>query len=267
LAGDVACARRLLRTWPVRQVVVTRGQAGAVLVQDADSPALVVPAEPTADVDACGAGDSFAVAAALSLGTGKTPAEAVVSAVRAAARYVARGGPTGLPDTIHPGAARKGSGRVDPGADHAMTLARQVRECGDLVVATGGCFDLLHVGHVALLDNARRLGGCLVVCLNSDASVARLKGPGRPLIPQQERAAMLLALTSVDAVMIFDDDTPHQALAMLRPDIYVKGGDYGLGTLPERSLVESWGAQVVLLPYLPGRSTTSLIDAAVQTTA
>jgi D-beta-D-heptose 7-phosphate kinase/D-beta-D-heptose 1-phosphate adenosyltransferase len=129
-------------------------------------------------------------------------------------------------------------------------------------VATGGCFDLLHAGHVATLQAARRLGDCLVVCLNSDAGVRRLKGEDRPVVPQADRVRLLEALGCVDAVVVFDEPTPEAVLAWLRPDVWVKGGDYADGgpALPEAELVRRWGGQTVIVPYLDGRSTTSLIS-------
>jgi rfaE bifunctional protein nucleotidyltransferase chain/domain len=127
-------------------------------------------------------------------------------------------------------------------------------------VATGGCFDLLHAGHISVLQAARALGDCLVVCLNGDASVRRLKGPDRPLVPQQDRAALLAALSCVDAVTIFEDDTPERVLEELRPDIWAKGGDYSDSELPEAAVLERWGGRAVILPFLDGRSTTKLIE-------
>ena len=127
------------------------------------------------------------------------------------------------------------------------------------MVATGGCFDLLHAGHVAVLQQARALGDCLVVLLNSDDSVRRLKGPTRPLQSQADRADVLRALGCVDAVLVFDEDTPAEALAALRPDVFAKGGDYALTSIPEADVVAGWGGQAVVLPYLAGRSTTHLI--------
>ena len=128
-------------------------------------------------------------------------------------------------------------------------------------MATGGCFDLLHAGHARTLAAARALGDCLIVCLNSDASVRRLKGASRPIINQQDRAELLLALECVDAVLVFDEDTPENCLNMLRPDIWVKGGDYNVRQLPETALVESWGGRCLTVPYHPARSTTHLADA------
>jgi len=130
-------------------------------------------------------------------------------------------------------------------------------------VATGGCFGVLPRGDVRLVKQARALGDCLVVCLNDDAGVRRLKGAPRPLVPVADRAAVLAGLASVDTVVVFAEDTPEQALRRLRPDVWVKGGDYAVADLPERAVVESWGGRVVLLPYLDGRSTTRLIDSMV----
>jgi rfaE bifunctional protein nucleotidyltransferase chain/domain len=126
------------------------------------------------------------------------------------------------------------------------------------VVATGGCFDLLHAGHIHTLAAARSLGDYLVVLLNSDESVRRLKGDDRPFQSQSDRAMVLGSLRDVDEVVVFDEDTPERALSRLRPDVWVKGGDYASVDLPEASLVRSWGGEVLTVPYLPGRSTTNL---------
>ncbi|NED57670.1 D-glycero-beta-D-manno-heptose 1-phosphate adenylyltransferase, partial [Micromonospora aurantiaca] len=177
-------------------------------------------------------------------------------AVEAASAYVAAGGAAGLRREHEP-APR------DP-ARAAEDLIAGVRADGGTVVAAGGCFDILHAGHLSTLRAARRLGDCLVVCLNSDASVRGLKGPERPVNPAEDRARLLAALDCVDAVVVFDEPTPHQVLARLRPDVWVKGGDYGDVELPEAELVRRWGGRVVTVPYLSGRSTTGTISAARQ---
>ena len=128
------------------------------------------------------------------------------------------------------------------------------------MVATGGCFDLLHAGHVETLMAARALGDCLVVCLNSDASVRRLKGPGRPVVSQVDRAALLSAMACVDAVAVFDEDTPETVLDRLRPDVWAKGGDYAGAELPEAAVLARWGGRAVVLPFLPDHSTSRLIE-------
>jgi D-beta-D-heptose 7-phosphate kinase/D-beta-D-heptose 1-phosphate adenosyltransferase len=128
------------------------------------------------------------------------------------------------------------------------------------VVFTNGCFDLLHPGHVAYLDEARRMGDHLVVGVNTDASVRRLKGGSRPLVSQDDRALVLAALASVDAVTLFDEDTPLELLRELVPDVLVKGGDYDVGAIVGRDVVEAAGGEVTVLPYLPGYSTTTLLE-------
>jgi len=130
------------------------------------------------------------------------------------------------------------------------------------LAVTNGCFDLLHLGHVTYLEAARNLGDLLLVGLTSDAEVQRLKGPGRPLNSEQDRAALLAALQSVDAVCIFRDQDARNFLSLAQPDIYVKGGDYTLETInqDERRFLEQRGTRIVLLPGVPGKSTTGLLE-------
>jgi rfaE bifunctional protein nucleotidyltransferase chain/domain len=139
-------------------------------------------------------------------------------------------------------------------------VARFGRPRPDRVVFTNGCFDLLHPGHVAYLDEARRLGDRLVIGVNTDASVRRLKGATRPLVPQHDRALVLAGLASVDAVTLFDEDTPLELLCELLPDVLVKGGDYDLDGIVGRDVVEAAGGEVRVIPFLPGYSTTSLLE-------
>jgi rfaE bifunctional protein nucleotidyltransferase chain/domain len=128
------------------------------------------------------------------------------------------------------------------------------------LVTTNGVFDVLHAGHVEYLERARNLGDLLVVALNTDASVRRLKGAGRPVNPLEDRAIVVGALRCVDAVVAFDEDTPEQLLTELRPQVHVKGGDYRAEDLPETRIVEANGGQVVVLPFLEGRSATSILQ-------
>lgn len=132
---------------------------------------------------------------------------------------------------------------------------------GSTVVLTNGCFDLLHVGHVRYLQQARALGR-LIVAVNSDASTRALKGPSRPIVPERERAELLSALRCVDLVTIFDDSTAEVILELLRPDVYVKGADYGPGgrALPEARVAERIGARVELIPLVEDRSTSALVE-------
>ncbi|HEU5369376.1 MAG TPA: D-glycero-beta-D-manno-heptose 1-phosphate adenylyltransferase [Ktedonobacterales bacterium] len=153
---------------------------------------------------------------------------------------------------------------------------RERQAAGEIVVLTNGCFDLLHLGHVRYLQAARALGDCLVVGINSDASTRRLKGEGRPLVPQDERAEVLAALACVDHVTIFEEATAVALVEALRPDVYVKGGDYApegaadqnaavdYARLPEAAPVLAYGGRVRLIPYLPDHSTTALIERILQ---
>ena len=125
---------------------------------------------------------------------------------------------------------------------------------------TNGCFDLLHPGHVRYLEEVRALGDFLVVGLNSDASVVRLKGPSRPLQSEEARAMILCGLRSVDAVVRFDEDTPWELIQALQPDILAKGGDYTVDTVVGRDVVEARGGRVVLIPFLPGHSSSTIVD-------
>jgi rfaE bifunctional protein nucleotidyltransferase chain/domain len=252
--ADVAAALR--QQWQAQAVTVTCGSAGAWLATGEVAP-LYVPAPQVAAGDPCGAGDRFAAGAVAAVLDGAVPSEAVGYAVAQATAWVGAGGAAALAAQAAAGTpvTRGPVERLRPG----------MRDRGNpraTLVATGGCFDILHAGHVATLEAARRLGDRLVVLLNSDDSVRRLKGPGRPVQPASDRERVLRGLACVDVVVVFDEDDPRAALERLRPDIWAKGGDYSDASLPEADLVSSWGGRVVLLPYLPGRSTTSVLAAA-----
>lgn len=147
----------------------------------------------------------------------------------------------------------------------ALIVRGKLQVEGKTVVFTNGHFDLLHVGHVDYLQRARELGDVLIVGLNSDVSTRALRGEKRPIVPQSERARMLAALTCVDYVVIFGETTANGLVEALKPDLYVKGGDWGEGrTLPEAEVVASYGGQVRILPYLPMHSTTRLIETIVE---
>ncbi|UDY38051.1 adenylyltransferase/cytidyltransferase family protein [Dermatobacter hominis] len=129
-----------------------------------------------------------------------------------------------------------------------------------MLVAAGGCFDLLHAGHVALLERARSMGDALVVCLNSDRSVRALKGHDRPVVGEHDRAAVLRALRCVDAVATFEGPDPVELLRLIRPDVFVKGSDYAGAHIPEAGAMAEWGGRIATVPLVPGRSTTRLLQ-------
>lgn len=145
-----------------------------------------------------------------------------------------------------------------------VPLAEQARRLGRCVVFTNGCFDLLHVGHTRYLDEARALGDLLIVAVNSDASVAALKGPERPLVPERERAEVLAALAAVDYVTIFDAPDPGAVIAAIQPDVLVKGGDWPVEHIVGREVVEARGGRVLTIPLVAGVSTTALVERIIE---
>lgn len=156
------------------------------------------------------------------------------------------------------------SGGKVVGLDQMALIRRQIKAEGKKVVFTNGCFDILHLGHVRYLEQAKALGDVLVIGVNGDASVRRLKGDRRPIQGQDERAQIVAALRSVDYVVVFDDDTAEPLVAALRPDVYVKGGDYAEGrNLPEAAIVRSYGGAVAILPFVAGHSTTDVVKTIV----
>lgn len=260
VAGAADAAAVLQRRWGSAAVVVTLGTDGALLHQGdpvregrGDATPHVVPAARVPRADACGAGDRFAASLVAALAEGRSYATAVQAAVLAAGRFLASGGVAGLANAAPLDLT---SDATDP-----FAVARSVRARGGTVVATGGCFDLLHAGHARTLAAARALGDCLIVCLNSDTSVRALKGPERPIMSEDDRRDLLLALQCVDAVLVFSESTPVAALQRLMPDVWVKGGDYVAEDLPETAVLAGWGGRTVTVPYHPGRSTTALAGA------
>ncbi|HET6287161.1 MAG TPA: PfkB family carbohydrate kinase [Amycolatopsis sp.] len=249
-------AKQVHALWKADAVSVTTGSRGAVLTEGGACTTFRPPSGIVAK-DTCGAGDRFASAVAAALLDGASTADAVATGVETAARFVATGGAATLstvdnapvPESGHHGAS-------------AFDVAARVRARGGRLVATGGCFDLLHPGHASLLRQARALGDALVVCLNSDASVRGLKGPGRPIVTARDRARLLTELTSVDAVVVFDEPDPAAVLDRLRPDVWVKGGDYADTELPESAVVRRHGGEIVLIPTIRGYSTSRLVAAA-----
>jgi rfaE bifunctional protein nucleotidyltransferase chain/domain len=146
------------------------------------------------------------------------------------------------------------------GQGEAQKRIQQAHQAGERVVFTNGCFDVLHVGHVRSLEEARSLGDRLIVAVNRDASVRRLKGASRPIVPERQRAEMLAALESVDWVVLFGGETPLSVIRALRPDVLAKGGDWKLDEIVGRAEVESWGGRVARLHEIPGIRTTSLLE-------
>jgi D-beta-D-heptose 7-phosphate kinase/D-beta-D-heptose 1-phosphate adenosyltransferase len=206
-----------------------------------------------------GAGDTYFAALALSLAAG-APTAMAAEIAGAASEIAVRKEATATCSSTE--LLRRWNPTVSPAKTltEVAAAAAEHRRARRRVVLTNGCFDILHRGHVTYLHRARALGDVLVVAVNTDDSIKRLKGPARPINPLADRLCVLSALGCVDLLVAFDDDTPHAVVEAIRPDIFVKGGDYTRDTLPEASLVERLGGQVVILPLVEDRSTSGMIE-------
>ncbi len=248
---------RLLELTGARLAAVTLDTDGAVLLERSRPPYRTY-ARPTRHARAAGAGDTFVAALGLALAAGAdTPAAADLAAA-AAAVVVGKDG-TAACSAFELG---RYLGATDKTVADLDALAAQVefhRRQGRRIVFTNGCFDILHRGHITYLNRAKALGDVLVVGLNSDEGVRRLKGPDRPINPLEDRAEVLAALSCVDHIVAFEADTPVELIRRIRPEVYVKGGDYTRAALPEAPVVEALGGAVRILPYVADRSTTGII--------
>lgn len=144
--------------------------------------------------------------------------------------------------------------------ERLLDIIAELKKQNKKIVTTNGCFDILHVGHVRYLKEARNLGDVLIVCLNTDDSVRRLKGPSRPINNQDDRAEVIASLNSVDYVILFNEDTPVDILSKIKPDIHTKGGDYDINSLPEATTITNFGGKIVFINLVEGKSTTNIIE-------
>ncbi|MFL6127811.1 MAG: D-glycero-beta-D-manno-heptose 1-phosphate adenylyltransferase [Mycobacteriales bacterium] len=258
-AFATAHAAELLAATGAELVAATADGEGAVLLR-ADRPPHRVRVHPVPAEGTTGAGDTATAALTLALAAGADPATALELGCAAAGCVVRRPG-TAVCDAAV--LARWLDGPGGGGVVSRAALAGLVagyRRGGLRIAFTNGCFDLLHTGHLAYLEEARALADVLVVGLNSDASVRRLKGPDRPVTAEADRAALLAALPAVDHVVVFDADSPVELIELVRPDVYVKGGDYTPEMLPETPVVRRLGGTVRTVGYLAQRSSTRIIE-------
>ncbi|WP_144758656.1 D-glycero-beta-D-manno-heptose 1-phosphate adenylyltransferase [Curtobacterium sp. 9128] len=241
-----------------RAAVVTLDRNGTVLLEPGDDRGFRTRATPASEQQASGAGDTFCAAASVALAVGCAPREAVQFA-QAAADVVVREAGTSVCDTA--ALLRSVEAPAETVVDHDDLAAAvdAARADGRRVVFTNGCFDVVHRGHTSYLRQAKELGDLLVVALNDDDSVRRLKGPERPINTAEDRAGVLAALACVDLVTVFATDTPIPLLERVRPDVYVKGGDYSPEMLRETSVVEAYGGEVVMVDYVPEHSTSAVV--------
>jgi D-beta-D-heptose 7-phosphate kinase/D-beta-D-heptose 1-phosphate adenosyltransferase len=227
-----------------------------------DGSVTAIPARAREVYDVTGAGDTVLAFFGLGLAAGIPAAEAAQIANIAAGVKIGKIGTAAVgPAEILAWSGSEGGAGKAAGLSEAAARVEHERSRGRRIVFTNGCFDLLHAGHIDLLEKARALGDFLVVAVNSDASVRRLKGDGRPLVGQEDRVRVLGALDAVDLVLIFDEDTPLDAIHRIHPDILVKGGDYSTETIVGHEFVLGYGGRVETIPLVSGRSTSALIDA------
>lgn len=253
-------ARELARCHDLGAVLVTRGEAGMTLVPR-DGAAVHLPTRAREVFDVTGAGDTVIATLAAALGAGEPLADAAALANHAAGVVVGKLGTATVTPAELSAAVGGASGRGGV-VDEAGLLAglAGARAAGERIVMTNGCFDLLHAGHVDYLQRARERGDRLVVAVNDDASVARLKGAERPVTPLEQRMAVLAGLAAVDWVVPFSEDTPARLIAAVQPDCLVKGGDYRPEAIAGYEAVVAAGGTVEVLPLLEGASTTGVIE-------
>jgi D-beta-D-heptose 7-phosphate kinase/D-beta-D-heptose 1-phosphate adenosyltransferase len=252
-------ARRFIHSAQLEAMVVTLSERGLLLVL-ADGSARRLPAVRRAVSDVTGAGDTVVALLAATLAAGAELGQAAEIANVAAGLAVGEVGAVAIePEQIRSALSDLPGGKI-LGREALALRAAGWRVAGKRVVFTNGCFDLLHAGHLSLLHQAAEQGDVLVLAINGDESVRRLKGPDRPIVPAADRAALLSALSCVDAVTIYDEDTPLETLRAVRPHVLVKGQDYSLEDVVGRELVESAGGRVVLVPLVAAKSTSALVE-------
>ena len=257
----VEAGQKLMAEHRFRSLVVTQGGNGMTVLDAADGHCHL-PAQPVDVFDVTGAGDTAAAALAVTRSLGWPAADCAALANLAGGLVVSKAG-TATVSGPELAAARRGERAPQSGIlkrDQLLEAVRQAQEAGERIVFTNGCFDILHAGHVTYLEEARSLGERLIVAVNDDASVSRLKGPGRPVNTLDRRLRVLAGLTAVDWVVSFSEDTPEALLTLLKPEVLVKGGDYQPDQVVGADLVRSYGGTVKVLGLVEDCSTTQIVD-------
>lgn len=251
----------LLDRLDIEALLITRSEHGMTLLRRG-MPELHLPARAREVFDVTGAGDTVISVLAAALGAGEDLPAAVAMANIAAGIVVGKLGTAtvSMPELRRAIQQEQGSERGVVNEEQLQVDVADARAHGERIVFTNGCFDILHAGHVGYLEQARKLGDRLIVAINSDASVTRLKGEGRPINPADRRMAVLAGLEAVDWVVSFEDDTPERLLALIRPDILVKGGDYSREQVVGWEIVESYGGEIAALDFLDDCSTTAIVN-------
>lgn len=242
-------------------ILVTRSEQGMTLLCRGQSP-LHLPARAREVFDVTGAGDTVISTLATALAAGEALPQAVALSNLAAGIVIGKLGTAAIsaPELRRAVQREQGSERGVLGAEQLLVAVEDARAHGERIVFTNGCFDIIHAGHVGYLEEARRLGDRLIVAINDDASVTRLKGPGRPINSVDRRMAVLAGLGAVDWVVSFAEDTPEALLEMIRPDVLVKGGDYSVEQVVGAPIVQSYGGEVKVLNFVDSCSTTAIVQ-------
>lgn len=252
---------KMLKDLDLEALLITRGEHGMTLIRP-NLPELHLPARAQEVFDVTGAGDTVISVLAAAMASGTPLADAVALANLAAGLVVGKLGTAAIsaPELRRAMLAEQGSGRGVMTAEQLQITVQDAKEHGETIVFTNGCFDIIHAGHVGYLAEARKLGRRLIVAINDDDSVRRLKGAGRPINPVERRMAVLAGLEAVDWVVSFSEDTPEALLHSLKPDILVKGGDYTLDKVVGGEFVQSYGGQVKALEFLDDCSTSAIVE-------
>lgn len=251
----------MLEELDLEALLITRGEQGMTLIRP-DAAELHLPAQAREVFDVTGAGDTVISVLASALAAGEGLAEAVALANLAAGQVVGKLGTAAIsgPELRRAVMLQQDSGGGVMTAEQLAIAVADAKEHGERIVFTNGCFDIIHAGHVGYLAEARKLGDKLIVAINDDASVNKLKGAGRPINPVERRMAVLAGLEAVDWVVSFAEDTPEKLLEILRPDVLVKGGDYALDEVVGGAFVQSYGGEVKALEFLDDCSTSAIVE-------
>lgn len=253
-------ASDLRQTLELDALLVTRGENGMTLLRSEHGP-LHLKAETHEVYDVTGAGDTVIAVLATALASGCELAQATTIANRAAGLVVEKlGAATVTVEELNNASIAKYKVPVLLDRKAAQKIIHNAKESGEKVVMTNGCFDIIHAGHINYLTQAKKLGDRLIIALNDDGSVKRLKGESRPINNLQNRMTVLNALACVDWVVAFSEDTPEQLITLLKPDVLVKGGDYHEEDIAGAKQVKNAGGEVVILPFVEGCSTTSMLE-------
>lgn len=258
----IEAGQKMCKNLGIENIVLTRSEEGISLINRSQH--IHFPATAREVVDVCGAGDSVISALALGLSLGLAPYQATQLGNTAGGMVVQKFGTASITRAELIREIANAGDRVErpkiDGLNDAQLKINQWKAAGERIVFTNGCFDVFHIGHLKLIEQCRGFGSKLVVGVNSDSSIKRLKGPSRPIMPEEQRSRILASLDSVDCVIIFEEDTPLSLIELIRPDVIVKGGDYTEASVIGAEYVKNHGGDIKIVPLVAGISTTAILQ-------